>query len=477
MAGGVSSDLAEGAAPPLLRLPLKLAAQHIVAGRLTPWERSQLSLACKHTHGIACGSVESLVLRDARFAGSGALSATSSSSGGIGAGSGAGASARGLSAGGAPPYGGGSSCSGAAGLDAAQAKPAFFGCTSLSLRPRTMANLTKMVSGLLLPGQLRARLPALEAIAIEIHDVFVAQCDLSLHITSIALHARGVRRLRIDQPGLFTVREAAAVARMPALEALAIVCTQGIEPGALSALARGATSDGGAPPPSAPCGGLRGRLRHLHIELLSDDAPIGCAAANSAAPSPLPCGGAGALAAAQWVDLSGSRIAAADAERLARVGALEGLGIAPLPAPPALLAALTAGCPSLRRVSAGGLQLPAAALTDGGGAAAAVGASLPSVAELQLLGCCADGFQLLSRAGLHLIPSAFPRLRSLEITGCWEADAAAIAAVCDLLTRCRRLVSVRLQGCPDRPLHAPLLLPLMAAAPGVRGLELLCGGG
>jgi hypothetical protein len=99
-------------------------------------------------------------------------------------------------------------------------------------------------------GQLRARLPALEAIAIEIHDVFVAQCDLSLHITSIALHARGVRRLRIDQPGLFTVREAAAVARMPALEALAIVCTQ----------VRGGGGDGGV------CGSRRVQHMRLHVQ-------------------------------------------------------------------------------------------------------------------------------------------------------------------------------------------------------------------
>jgi len=103
-----------------------------------------------------------------------------------------------------------------------------------------MTTLSKMISGLLLPGHLRSRLPQLESVAIEIHDVFVAQCDLSLHITSIALHAKGVKRLRIDQPGLFTVREAAALARMPALEILVLMSTQ-VGRVALKCLSKAAT--------------------------------------------------------------------------------------------------------------------------------------------------------------------------------------------------------------------------------------------
>lgn len=199
---------ADGAACPLLRLPIKLAGQ-VIRGRLTPWEKAQLALASKHTHAIACASVEALVLRDARFtgAGSGSFSARGSSSGGSSS--------------------GGSSSGGVARAAASDYRhPDFLVCASVSLRPRTMAMLSKMVSGLLLPNHLRQRLSHLEEIAIEIHDVFLAQCDLSLHVTSIALHMRGVKRLRIDQPGLFTMREAVAVVRMASLESLAIVCTQ-----------------------------------------------------------------------------------------------------------------------------------------------------------------------------------------------------------------------------------------------------------
>ncbi|KAI8470011.1 MAG: hypothetical protein J3K34DRAFT_393674 [Monoraphidium minutum] len=601
MAGGAclpaaahaAESAAGAAASPLLRLPLKLAAA-AVRGRLSPWERGQLALACRHGHEIACASVGALVLRDAKFAGLGSGSFHHSLSGGSSRTTSSSGDGRRSTAGG--NIGGGPAADGDAD---GPPPPPFSGCAALSLRPRTTALLSKMIAGLLLPGHLRSRLPALEEISIEIHDIFLAACDLSLHVTSVALQARGVRKLRIDQPGRFTAREAAAVARMGALESLAVVCTQGLEPGALAALASGAapSSNGGAlPPPPPPAGaGLRGRLRHLHIELVGDEAPLGAAALSavgSASPSPQPGGASSAAAAAaaalraggapaspaagggtpgsrggaaappprllaadevalsgfavgleslaltglapqlrgcatkpwepllseaadlasaaaaagaapggapaggprppplrrlalrccgevgpsalaaaadvpglEQVDLTGSEVVPSDAERLGRVPGLAGLGVAPLPAAAPLLAALAAGCPGLRRVSAGGLLA---------GCEGPPAAALPSVEELQLLCTPAHGPRALGRAGLHLVAGLLPRLSALEIVGAWDVDAAAVAALCDLLGRCPRLRRLRLEGAAARPLHAPLLLPLMAAAPAAAALELLC---
>ncbi|GBF99714.1 hypothetical protein Rsub_12426 [Raphidocelis subcapitata] len=600
--GGATAAAAPGASL-LLRLPPKLIAQHVLRGRLLPWELSQVALTCRQARVIACASIPALVLRDARFAG-----------GGSGSFSGSGASSAASSCGGAPPQQPGSPANLAAAAAAASAAasapapPLFSACTAVVLRPRTMAALSKMVSGLLLPGHLISRLPALEELAVEIHDVLVAQCDLSLHVTSVSLHAKRVRRLRIDQPGVFTVREAAAVARMPALESLAIVVTQGLEPGALATLATGGPpsgnggSSGGAPPTQA---GLRGRLRSLHIEIVTDDAPplaSGLCAAGAAAsphagaapaagswvgaplspatlsgrqaPGPPPkmsaademalqgfawsleslaliglepqlrgaitrpwepllseaaeagpgpagaplqrlalrcCGAVGspALAAAAdvanlaQVDLSASAVAASDVERLARLPSLAGLGISPLPIGPSLIAALAAGCPALTRVSAGGLALPTppppasqrpASPGNGGANAlpapppaspkAAPVAALPLVRELQLLGCGAGAVPSLSRGGglchAGALAAAFPGLTAVEIGGVWDVDAAAIAALCELLScRAPRLARLALHGSAARPLHAPLLTPLVSApaAPGGRGalvaLELL----
>jgi hypothetical protein len=238
----------------LLRLPPRLVATHIVRGRLLPWEAGQLALTCRRGRVIACASIETLVLRDARFAGggSGSFSGRPSSAGGSGSGlSSAGGSgvfataSGGLTSAGPsgnwwgsavaapvlpPPMG-----SVAAALvprsrrqteDQPLRPPPFTSCTAVVLRPRTMAVLSKIVTGLLLPGVLRARLPALSDMSIEVHDVLSSQCDLSLQLTSIALQARGVARMRIDQPGLFTVREALAVTRMGMLEALIIKTTE-----------------------------------------------------------------------------------------------------------------------------------------------------------------------------------------------------------------------------------------------------------
>jgi uncharacterized membrane protein YgcG len=219
--GGTTAGAAVGASL-LLRLPPRLLAEHLLRGRLLPWELSQFALTCRQARAIACASVTTLVLRDARFSG-----------GGSGSFSGSGASSASTSSGGAPPHHQpGSPVNLAAAAAAASAAasapppPPFPACACVVLRPRTTAALSRMVSGLLLPGHLIGRLPALEELALEIHDVLVAQCDLSLHVTSVSLHAKRVRRLRIDQPGLFTVREAAAVARMPALESLEVVVMQ-----------------------------------------------------------------------------------------------------------------------------------------------------------------------------------------------------------------------------------------------------------
>lgn len=352
---------------------------------------------------------------------------------------------------------------------------------------------------------------------------------------------------------------------------------KGLEPGALAVLATGCgstSSDGGAPPaPTCSSGrGLRGKLRHLHVEIVSDDSPITCFAApkgsgtptipvgaswvgaplspatptgrQAAGPAPKlsaddetalqgfaitlealaliglepqlrgcvtkpwepllakaadmgpdgaplkrlalrTCGpiSAAALAAAadvaslEQVDLSGSVVAAGDVERLARVQGLTGLGMAPMHTNKALLMALAAGCPKLSRISTGGLAAPAVAAAEPAAAAASSVASvvaLGSVLELQLIGCTGHGQQLLSRAGLGLCVTQFPNLRAIEVCGAWEVDEAGVAGLCELIAKMPRLKRVRVQGSAARPLHAPLLMPLMSSNPGLSALELLC---
>jgi hypothetical protein len=270
-AGGAGGAATAGLAPPLpsplLALPPRLVAEHIVRGRLLPWEAGQLARTCRRGRAIACASVDALVLRDARFAAvSGTLSRRPSSAGSRGVSSAGGSGAFGggglasagpsgnwwgsaVASAAVPPGGGALAAAVAAAAAAAApgdapppalaprsrrtteellaASPApFTACAAVVLRPRTLPALSKMVTGLLLPGLLRARLPALAELAIEVHDALSSQCDLSLQLTAVALHARGVARLRLDQPGLFTVRQALAVARMPALEALTIMSTE-----------------------------------------------------------------------------------------------------------------------------------------------------------------------------------------------------------------------------------------------------------
>ncbi len=397
-----------------------------------------------------------------------------------------------------------------------------------------------------------------------------------------------------------------------------------MEPGALAALATGSSGSSGGGGSSGGCAaapasmGLRGRLTALHVEIVSEDAPLitatascasyapsgaaaapaavgtgsngasGSSAARSAswvgaplspatptgrqAPGPTPklsaademalqgfsrcleslaligleqqlrgcitkpwepllaeaaengpllaplkrlalrgCGqiGTAAVAAAadvsslEQVDFSGSVVSSADVERLARLGGLRGLGVAPLQVGRGLLEALAAGCPLLERLSVGGLMLPGAAATPpttpgggwaggGGGDSAAGGelAALPSVRELQLLGCSGNVGgphylpPLLSHAGglasAPALAAAFPSLSALEIAGTWEVDAAAVAAMSELLSlRNQRLRRLSLHGSCGHPLQAPLLAPLLAAAappgaPGLAELELLC---
>jgi len=207
------------------------------------------------------------------------------------------------------------------------------------------------------------------------------------------------------------------------------------------------------------------------------------------------CGqiGTAAIAAAadisslEQVDLSGSIVSVSDVERLARLAGLRGLGIAPLTATPSLMAALSEGCQVLQRLSVGALLLPPppATPTSPSKSASVVDAAavmpepeiLSSVRELQLLGCGAHGVQSLSRVGglSHAAPIAvaFPHLSVLEIAGVWEIDVAAVAAICELVSmRSSRLQRLSLQGSTAHPLHAPLLLPLLAA-PRPSGMQIL----
>jgi hypothetical protein len=286
--------------------------------------------------------------------------------------------------------------------------------------------------------------------------------------------------------------EAALAGFAGSLEALVLI---GLEPQvrnsatkpweALLASAAEAAAAGGAD----DRGGARPRLARLALRGCGALAPTALAAA-AAAPG------------LRQADISGSAATLAAAGQLAGAPGLEGLGLAPLCVAAPLLEELARRCPGLARLSVGGLHLPAregGAAGDGGGGAGLPALprpaglarpwrpTVPSVRELQLLGCGVHGVHVLSRGGgLSMdgrLAATFPGLTALEIAGAWEFDSRAIGALANLLSSpAPRLRRLRLEGAPRRPIPAGALLALLVSpappgGPGLDALELLCVAG
>jgi hypothetical protein len=359
----------------------------------------------------------------------------------LGASSGSGASSGTSSARTTTSSGGAVNSSSGGGVSAAGASPAaltsrsFPGCHSLVLRPRTMEDLGKLVSGVLVGRP--PLLPSLSSLRLELSGVYAKQCDLSLTLKSVALRCKGLTHLHLEQPACYTTREAAAVAELPALTHLQLVSTRGVEPGAL-----------------VPLGAMPG-LRHLHLQLTDEEAsaPSSPAATGAAAAAPTAAAAAGGSTpvsqAAAW---------AADAAALRGMTHLASITLVGMQPP------VTPGCPwavecLLTAATAAADSVQRASSSSSSGATAA-GGQQGGVRQLRIMECGA-----LTPALLEVV-SRIHTLASLSLGD--VSDAAALVS----LSRLGALEGLALA--PGQALPSSVLSALLSSCPRLG--RLLAGG-
>lgn len=171
--------------PKLLLVP-KSAFVNGILPKLSSRDRSHVALACKHTHSLVNSTVKCLTFKDAQVC-----------------------------------------------LGQHRVYANFPNCNAMVLRLRTMDQFSKVLSEVLL--KISKRMPQLAELVFELQDVYAAQCDLSLSLTSVVVHAPQVTHLRISQPGTLDVRETKAIAKMQQLSSMTLL-SHGLEPGALAEL-------------------------------------------------------------------------------------------------------------------------------------------------------------------------------------------------------------------------------------------------